>query len=110
MSGLFIDMAGLLGTCRVGGFAVDRLLQNQRLTPVLIARNRRSRLIILGVDSCSTTSPTRKGLWVTCSVLVRISAFDRGCVKMQMRDRRMVGRLAVFDCRISTDLLRSMSF
>src|SRR6202043_1628376 len=31
-------------------------------------------------------------------------------VKMQMRDRRMVGRLAVSDCRISTDLLRSMSF
>ncbi len=29
---------------------------------------------------------------------------------MQMRDRRMVGRLAVSDCRISTDLLRSMSF
>jgi len=33
-----------------------------------------------------------------------------GCVKTQMGDRRMVGRLAVFDCRISTDLLRSMSF
>jgi len=30
--------------------------------------------------------------------------------KAQMRDRRMVGRLAVFDCRISTDVLRSMSF
>jgi transposase IS66 family protein len=34
----------------------------------------------------------------------------RGCVKTQMRDRRMAGRLAVFDCRISTDVLRSMSF
>ena len=32
------------------------------------------------------------------------------CVKTEMRDWRMVGRLAVFDCRISTDLLRSMSF
>jgi hypothetical protein len=38
------------------------------------------------------------------------SPFHRGCVKTQMRDRRMVGRLAVSDCRISTDLLRSMSF
>jgi len=32
------------------------------------------------------------------------------CVKTQMRDRRMVGQLAIFDCRISTDVLRSMSF
>jgi hypothetical protein len=39
-----------------------------------------------------------------------MSAGPRGCVKTQMRDRRMVGRLAVFDCRISTDVLRSMSF
>ena len=29
-----------------------------------------------------------------------------GCVKMQMRDRRMVGQLAVSGSRISTDLLR----
>ena len=35
---------------------------------------------------------------------------DGGCVKTQVRDRRMVGWLAVSDCRISTDLLRSMSF
>jgi hypothetical protein len=33
-----------------------------------------------------------------------------GCVKTQMRYRRMVGQLAVFDFRISTDVLRSMSF
>jgi hypothetical protein len=39
-----------------------------------------------------------------------ISAMGGGCVKTQMRDRRMVGRLAIFDCRISTDVLRSMSF
>ncbi len=44
------------------------------------------------------------------SVSVRISAVGGGCVKTQMRDRRMVGRLAVSDCRISTDLLRSMRF
>ena len=38
------------------------------------------------------------------------SAFHRGCAKTQMRDRRMVGQLAIFDCRISTDVLSSMSF
>jgi hypothetical protein len=38
-----------------------------------------------------------------------ISAMGGGCVKTQMRDRRLVGRLAIFDCRISTDVLRSMS-
>jgi hypothetical protein len=27
-----------------------------------------------------------------------MSASQRGCVKTQMRDRRMVGQLAVFDC------------
>ena len=32
------------------------------------------------------------------------------CVKTQMRYRRMVGQLAIFDFRISTDVLRSMSF
>jgi hypothetical protein len=42
--------------------------------------------------------------------LERMTAFHRGCVKTQMRDRRMVGQLAVFDCRILTDVLRSMSF
>jgi hypothetical protein len=31
-------------------------------------------------------------------------------LKTQMRDRRMVGQLAIFDCRISTDVLRSMGF
>jgi hypothetical protein len=35
---------------------------------------------------------------------------DGGCAKTQMRDRRMVGQLAIFDCRISTGVLRSMSF
>ena len=39
-----------------------------------------------------------------------VMPFYRGCVKTQVRDRRMVGWLAVSDCRISTDLLRSMSF
>jgi hypothetical protein len=39
-----------------------------------------------------------------------ISAMGGGCAKTQMRDRRMVGQLAIFDCRISTDVLRSMSF
>jgi hypothetical protein len=39
-----------------------------------------------------------------------VAPFDRGCVKTQIRDRRMVGQLAIFDCRISTDVLRSMSF
>jgi hypothetical protein len=40
----------------------------------------------------------------------QMAASHRGCVKTQMRDRRMVGQLAIFDCRISTDVLRSMSF
>jgi hypothetical protein len=37
-------------------------------------------------------------------------AIGQGCVKTQMRYRRMVGQLAIFDFRISTDVLRSMSF
>jgi hypothetical protein len=52
----------------------------------------------------------RNGSIESCRNEGRMTAFQRGCVKMQMRDRRMVGRLAVSDCRISTDLLRSMSF
>ena len=31
-----------------------------------------------------------------------MAASHRGCAKTQMRDRRMVGQLAIFDCRIST--------
>lgn len=52
------------------------------------------------------------GLYAIINALTLLfpSRMDGGCVKMQMRDRRMVGRLAVSDCRISTDLLRSMSF
>src|SRR5580704_77927 len=54
--------------------------------------------------------PAMEICWEPGGVPVCISAMDGGCVKTQMRYRRMVGQLAIFDFRISTDVLRSMSF
>lgn len=62
------------------------------------------------INRLCTFSGLRSAISLLRMASLPTSDLNRGCVKTQMRDRRMVGRLAIPDCRISTDLLRSISF